>query len=185
MKKGEHLKVVHRNGHDIVEIFVAKKRYSDPKLFIPQKERESLPSPPVTTGMYISGGEPIRKGPLDKQFRFKRNIKLSEVSQRSVRRAGKMLAETYRASSKERLESRNKIGRRCQHRRKETAIFKGCVCNMLLTLRKKGKSQPTIDGYKFHLDRFNQWAENYGLSGLDVKRFSIDHFYEFWELVAV
>jgi len=177
MKKGEQIKVVHRNDHSSIEIFVAKKRYSQPKLFIPKVDGK----PSVASGDYWYVYFWWRKdpeGPLDKQFRFKRNLNyLKTVKERKS--AGKILADAYHDALKKNWnpETKSLAG---SSKRKEITSLKDAL-QYAFDIKKKSKSQPTIDGYKFHLDRFNEWANKYGLSGLDVKNFSIDHFYEFWD----
>ncbi|TQI69142.1 phage integrase family protein [Gramella sp. Hel_I_59] len=177
MKKSDPIKVVHRNDHSSLEIFVAKKRYSKPKLFTPKVDGK----PSVAPGQYWYVYFWWRKnpeGPFDYQPRFKRNLNyLKTVKERKA--AGNLMAEQYHEALKKgwNPETKSISG---SSRRKKIVSLKDAL-QYAFDIKKKGKSQPTVDGYKFHLDRFNEWSSTNGISGMDVKQFGIDHFYEFWD----
>jgi integrase len=48
-------------------------------------------------------------------------------------------------------------------------------------IKAKSKKGPTVEGYKWHMKRFNEWGDKFGFSGIEAKRFSLDHFYEFMD----
>lgn len=179
MKKEEKIKVVHRNGHDIVEIYVAKKRYSDPRLFIPRVNGRPSVAPGDYWYVYFYWRlDP--EGPLKKKFMFKGNINYLKTA-KERKRAGKILADTYRQALEKNWNPETKsVGKK--NRRQEVVTLKEGL-QYAFDIKKKSKKQPTIDGYKFHLDRFLEWSDKHGYSGMDVKKFEIDHFYEFWDWI--
>ncbi|MUP44915.1 site-specific integrase [Gramella sp. BOM4] len=179
MKKKEQIKVVHRNGHDTVEIFVAKKRYSDPKLFIPRRYGKPVVGPGDYWYIYFYWrSDP--EGPLDTPFKFKNNINYLKTA-KERKAAGKIMCAQYKKALEMNWNPETKtVGNR--NRRKEIVTLKDGL-QYAFDIKKKGKKQPTIDGYKFHLDRFMAWSDKHGYSGMNVKHFSIDHFYEFWDWI--
>lgn len=178
MKKEGNIKVVHRNEHRTVEIFVAKKRYSDPKLFIPRVNGRPSVAPGKYWYVYFNWrSDP--NGPLDTTFKFKKNINYLKTA-KERKAAGKLMAEKYLEALKigwnpETKSISKKIRRSVKLKEALQTAFQ---------IKQKGiKKQPTIDGYKFHLERFLDWLEQNGLAGMNVKHFSIDHFYEFWDYI--
>lgn len=182
MKKKQKKEIVPRNvpanSHLSIEISMAQKRYSEPKLFVPRLNGK----PTVEPGKrwYVSFyWRTVANGPLDRKFSFTKKInRLKSAKER--RAAGKHLVSILH-SALERGWVPDPEERKAKKvvKRGDSMILADAVNYAFKIKEKSGKSETTLKGYEFHKDRFLIWAKTGGYYGLSPDRFSIDHFYEF------
>ncbi|MBT0607664.1 tyrosine-type recombinase/integrase [Aequorivita echinoideorum] len=157
---------------------MAKKRYSTPKLFIPRVKGR----PSVATGKnwYVSfywRSDP--NGPLDKKITFLKGInRLPTAKER--RAAGKQLCKAY-----EKMLERgwNPVTKETKSVKKSKT--RNLTVNEALTfalkIKTKNRKGTTSSGYEQHLNRFLDWAKIEGYFGMEISRFSLDNFYDFFD----
>lgn len=159
---------------------MGKKRYSTPKLFIPRVNGR----PTVATGKtwYVAfywRTDP--NGPLDKKFTFYRGInRLKTAKER--RKAGKALAKAYELALERGWNPETKKVE-VEKKRFEKVMTVENALKHALELKSRNKKNTTTIGYEFHLNRFLEWAKTKGYLGMEVKKFNIDHFYEFLDWI--
>lgn len=164
-------------GPTFFEVRMTKKRFSDPKLYIPKDEKGNPvidPKRPWYVWFYWRSDP---NGKLDIKLKFKKNLnRLPTVKQRKA--AGKIIAATYRDG----------LGRGWNPMTKKVGAKPGSINFVTLEKAVKKayqvkvhakKKESTLIGYEFHMNRFLEWAGKCGYKGMDVKTFTIEHFYEF------
>ena len=178
MEKDDFLKNLTVNLPVNFKIYMAKQRYSIPKLHIPRVNGK--PSVLPGKNWYVSfywRTDP--NGPLDKKFMFLRGInRLPTAKERRV--AGKQLAKAYE----------NALDRGWNPVTKETALAKKTkkteytvekALKFALEIKLHNKKGTTSSSYEQHLNRFLEWAKTDGFLGLPMQDFTLDHFYDFFD----
>ncbi len=164
-------------GPTYFEVRMSKRRYSNPKLFIPKDEKGKPVLDPARPWYVWFYWRTDPEGKLDRKMKFKKSINRQDTV-RARKAIGKALAETYRdALGRGWHPLTKKMGSKpggINFVTLEAAIKK--AYQVKVKAKKKG---PTLIGYEFHMNRFLEWAGKFGYKGLDVHKFSIDHFYEF------
>lgn len=179
MKKEEQIKVVHRNDHKNLEIFVAKRRYSEPKLFIPKRNGKSSVAPGDYWYVYF-WWRTDPEGPFDYQPRFKRNLNyLKTVKER--KEAGKVLKDAYHEALKKGWNPQTKSITGKNQKKQQITSLEQALKYALDIKKKANKSASTIEGYQYHMDHFIEWCDGSGYSNIPVTAFKLEHFYEFWD----
>lgn len=177
MKKSENVPRNNpRNSHISIEISMAQKRYSEPKLFIPRKNGKPTVDPGRRWYVYFYW-RTDPKGPLDKKFTYTRKINRLKTT-KDRRTAGKSLAAGLLAAL-ERGWIPDKDARQEKKKRGDSMILGQALEYAYKIKEKGGRKASTLTGYEFHMNRFLDWAKSNGYYGLKPERFSIDHFYEF------
>lgn len=155
---------------------MAKKRYSNPKLFIPRRNGKPVAAVGDTWYVYFYWRQDP-DGPLSKQFRFRRNINYLKTA-KERRQAGKALADGYLKALEMGWNPEEKKLIKKNSSRDSMTLGKALDYAFEIKL-KAGKKGPTLNGYEFHKNRFQDWCTRNGFYGMDPRRFSVDHFYEF------
>lgn len=163
-----------------VEISMVKKRFSKPKLFIPRVN--GIPSVASGKKWYISFyWRTNPNGPFDKKFTFRKGInRLKTAKER--RFAGNSLAKAYEKALERGWNPNTKKVELETKRHKKIMTIQNAL-EYAFEIKSKHKKVTTNKGYEFHKNRFLDWAKYQGCLGLEVSKFSIDHFYEFLDWI--
>lgn len=177
MKKEEFDENVPVNVPRLHWLNMEKKRYSDPKIHIPKRNGRATIQPNRRWYVYFYWrSDP--SGPLDKKFSFTKSInRIKEVKER--RAAAKILQQAISSA----------LERGWNPITKETSKVKPAKARMTVekafefayTIKASTKKEPTLKGYKFHTDRFLDWSKRNGFLGASISKFTLDHFYEFYD----
>lgn len=173
MKKDHNLTIVPTSVPIFPKDFMAKKHYSDPVLYIPKINGKPTVAPGNRWYVYFYLRDD--SGKLTIKQMYTRGInRLKTVKER--KEVGKAMVQAYRDALERGWDPITKT----VARKKPTKITTlSDALEYAYKIKEKYKKTPTLEGYRFHLTRFNDWAFKNGLSGLEAKRFTIDHFYEF------
>lgn len=155
---------------------MAQKRYSEPKLFIPRKNgRPSVESGKRWYVYFYWRTDP--QGPLSKKFTFTNKINRLQTP-KERKEAGKKLVKVYSDVLDRGWNPETKSAKPVKSRRAAEMTLEKSL-KYAFSIKAQTRKGPTIEGYEFHMDRFLNWLKKEGLLGVDPRRFSIDHFYEF------
>ena len=177
MKKDENATNEHRNGHRFFEFSMKKKRYSNPKIYIPRKNGRPSVSAKSRWHVYFYW-RTEKDGPLDKLFTFRKDInRLTTPAERNA--AAKSLQSALQVA----------LDRGWNPLTNTTIKERSSRDSMLLKealefsykILERTKSTATLNGYNFHLNKFLEWATINGYIGMDVRKFGVDEFYQFFD----
>ncbi len=161
-----------------IDICMAKKRFSKPKLFIPRVNGK----PSVLPGKYWYVSFYWRTDPngrLDKKFMFNKNLnRLATAKER--RAAGLQLCSAYERMLERGwnpVTKQNKPEEKLKHRARtvENAL------KFAVEIKKKNRKNTTSSSYEQHLNRFLEWAKIEGFFGMEISKFTLDNFYDFFD----
>lgn len=161
-----------------IDFTLKKKRYSEPKLFIPRVNgRASMGKNAVWYVYFYWRTDP--NGPLNKMFTKNGGInRLKTAKER--RAAGKSLIDAYKHALERGWNPETKeIVTKSRVDKKEMSLAD--ALNFAFDVRAKTNKQSTTDSYRFYLDRFLDWCKENGYYGMPVDKFTIDDFYLFYD----
>jgi len=161
-----------------LEISMAVKRYSQPKLFVPRKNGK--PSVAPGNRWYVSFyWRTDANGPLDRKFSFTKKINRLKTAKERRIAGNHLVAILTRALERNWIPDKEER-KRVKPGKRDGSLILGEALDYAYKIKvKAGKSPTTLKGYEFHKNRFLEWAKNNGYYGVKADRFSIDHFYEF------
>lgn len=177
MKMEDNLTSVPRNAPRYVEISMAKKRFSEPKLYISRKNGRPCVEPGHRWYVYFYWRtDPTKE--LDRKFTYTRGLnRLKTAKERKA--AGNELKNSFRDALERNWNPETKKTPPEKNRR-GSGMTLGKALQYAYEIKKKGgKKELTLTGYEFHMNRFLDWSKQNGYYGLDPKDFTIDQFYEF------
>lgn len=160
------------------EICMAKKRFSIPKLFVPRVNGK----PSVAPGKYwyVSfywRSEP--NGRLDKKFMFNKDLnRLKTAKER--REAGLRLCKAYETMLDRGWNPVTKANKPEVKIKRESRTVENAL-HFAFEIKKKNKKTTTANSYEQHLNRFLEWAKVEGFLGMEISKFTLDHFYDFFD----
>ncbi len=168
------------NGrHKIITIDMAVKKYTDPKLYIPKINGK----PTVAPGKhwYVWFRWTYSDGSRQK-FKYSKKINfLKTVQERKA--AGEALKKGLAVALDRGWVPGNKKQEETSDPKKiDRGNIKTLASAMEFAMeikRRSGKKETTLHGYEFHMNKFLEWAKNNGFYGMDVRNFTLDHFYQF------
>ncbi len=165
-------------GPTFLEIDMSKRQYSQPKLYIPKINGK----PTIEKQWYVWF---LWRNPetdkLDMKFKYKKGInRYKSVQER--KEIGKALVEGYKEALERGWNPITKTAAKSRSSRGSAQTVEKAL-KYALQIKSTTKKEPTMIGYEFHLNRFLEWAKKHGYLGLDVQKFSIDHFYEFLDWI--
>lgn len=169
----------HPVNHPInLHIYMAKKRYSTPKLFIPRVN--GRPSVAIGKNWYVSfywRTDP--NGPLDRKFTFLKGINRLNTS-KERRAAGNQLVKAYEMALERGWNPiTKKVSDQKSTKKNNFTLEKALI--FAIEIKFKNKKGTTSSGYEQHLNRFFEWAKIEGFLGIPVRDFMLDHFYAFFD----
>jgi len=166
------------NSHLSIEISMAQKRYSAPKLFIPRVNGKPTVAPGKRWYAYFYW-RTSPNGPLDRKFSYTK--KMNRLPSAKERRAAgnHLVSILHTALERGWIPDAEERKAKKVVKRGDSMILADALEYAYKIKEKGGKSITTLKGYQFHKDRFLEWAKSNGYYGLKPDRFSVDHFYEF------
>ena len=154
-----------------------KKRYSDPKIFIPKKNGRTTIEPNNRWYVYFYWrSEP--NGSYDTKKTFTKGInRIKTIKERKA--AANVLKDALQSALDR---GWNPVTKKTSKVKltKSTMTVKDAF-DLAYKIKASTKKEPTLKGYKFHTDRFLHWAQKNGFTGAPIRKFTIDHFYEFYD----
>lgn len=170
----------HKNEHILhLEITGMKKRYSDPKLYIPKENGRAIIKPNKRWYVYFYW-RTDPNGVLDKRFAFYKDLnRLKTVSER--KRMGKALVDAYKIAldrgwnpeTKKTIKQPSKI------------ITIGQALDFALEVKKDNIKEATYIDYDFRSSVFKKWLKKNFLIGLPAKEITVDHIYDFIDFLQL
>ena len=164
-----------RNEPIFIEISMAKKRYSEPKLYIPKVDGKTTLDKDKPWQVYFYWRSDLN-GPLDKKFTYRKGInRFSKIKERKA--VGIALRNAYSlALSRGWIPGTKGIPQENSLTKTFTTVS---AIDHAMQLKKRTKKQSTIDGYRFFADSFKQWLTDNNLAGMPINKFNADHFQKF------
>ena len=162
-------------------ICMAKKRFSTPKLFIPRVNGR----PSVAPGKYWYVSFYWRTDPagrLDKKFMFNKDLNRLETA-KERRAAGLQLCKVYENMLERGWNPVTKANAKTNDQKltRKSAYTVEKALNFAFEIKKKNRKGTTVNSYEQHLNRFFEWAKIEGYLGMEIAKFSLDNFYDFFD----
>lgn len=171
------MEIQDRNQDRLLQDLKLKRRYSEPKLFIPRVNGRPSVAKGMSWCVYFYWRSK-KNGALDKKFTFYKGInRLKTIAER--RAAGASLVAAYKTAL-ERGWNPDTKGVEIT-KQKEVTLEK--ALNKALEIKTYNLEKSTRDSYYFFSERFKDWLKKEGLLGLDPKKFTLEHFYKFWDWI--
>ena len=179
-KKQNKYRNKYRNETVFFDVQMKKKRYSIPKIYIPKKNGKPLIENGKWWQVYFYW-RTDPNGPLDKRFSYQKNInRYTTVKERQA--AAKSLQKALLTALDRGWNPITKTSAPLDGE-KRNAMTLGNALNYAYKILEKTKSESTLNGYNFHLNRFLEWAKMNGYLGMQVQKFTIDDFYIFYDYI--
>jgi integrase len=177
LKMHYKIEIVPRNVPRNITVTVGKKRYSDPKLYIPKKDGKATVEPNKRWYVYFYW-RTDPNGVLDRKLQFTKNInRFNTVKERKA--VGNALVDAYRlALSRGWHPIEKKTIKKEPSRNTLNTIIKALEYSMKV-INTENKSEATVSVYKNRLNIFTQWLTNNNLAGLNPNSLTTEHFYMF------
>lgn len=160
------------------EICMAKQRYSTPKLFIARANGRPSVAPGKYWYVYFYWRtEP--NGRLDKKFVFNKELnRLKTAKER--RAAGLQLCKGYERMLERGWDPVTKKNKPEEKLKRQSRTVENAL-RFAFEIKKKNRKSTTSDSYEQHLNRFLEWAKIEGYLGMEISKFTLDNFYDFFD----
>lgn len=161
-----------------IEVTGMKKRYSDPKLFIPKINGRATVKPNKRWCVYFYWRS-SPNGKLDKKITLYKDLnRFKTVSERKT--AGKALVEGYRLALSR---GWNPVEKKTTVQRDTVTI--GKAIDFALSIKKGNLKEATIDDYVLRSGIFKKWLKENYLIGLPANEVTVNHIYDFLDYLQI
>lgn len=184
MKNEPYFRIEPTSEPTFIKITLIKKRYSEPKLYIPTVEKNGKKVPTVEPGkrwyVWFLWRNP-ETDKLDIKKRLYKEINhLKTVKER--KEFGKALVKSVALALDK---GWNPIGANNKKKVEKTSMHLEEALDYALKLRSVNKKESTISDYSVRLEFFKAWAKKQGYLYLEVHKFDLQMFYQYYDFLLL
>lgn len=184
MKKPRHFVIEPTSEPTFIRIFVQKKQFSDPKLYIPTERKNGKDVPSVKSGkrwyVWFLWRNP-ETGNLDIKIKIYKEIN----REKTVKLRKEFGRNLIKAVSEALEKGWNPINKKIDPNKKQRGMTLDNALDYAFQLRSVNKKESTIADYSVRLEFFKAWARKRGYIGLQIRNFGLQNFYEYYDYLML
>jgi len=184
MKNEQYFRIEPTNEPTFIQITLIKKKYSEPKLYIPTVPKNGKKVPSVAPGkrwyVWFLWRNP-ETGNLDIKKKVYKNINLLKTTKERKNFGKALIKATGIALDK----GWNPFGNNNSKKPEQTSMSLEKAMDYALQLRSVNKKESTIADYSVRLGFFKSWAKKQGYLYLPIHKFDLYMFYQYYDFLLL